>query len=84
MHQPLFIQSRFSGIDLLCYQQVLCGARFKNAPRQLEAVIQTGAEFGMQSMDRTLVNLIHAGTITYDEARNYAIDLDELDRLMRG
>ncbi len=51
---------------------------------QLEAVIQTGAEFGMQSMDKTLVNLIHNGSITYDEARNYAIDLDELDRLMRS
>jgi len=51
---------------------------------QLEAVIQTGAEFGMQSMDHTLVNLIHAGSITYDEARNFAVDLDELDRLMRG
>jgi twitching motility protein PilT len=51
---------------------------------QLEAVIQTGAEFGMQSMDKTLVNLIHAGTITYDEARNYAVDLEELDRLMRN
>ncbi len=51
---------------------------------QLEAVIQTGAEFGMQSMDKTLVNLIHAGSITYDEARNYAVDLAELDRLMRG
>lgn len=51
---------------------------------QLEAVIQTGAEFGMQSMDRTLVNLVHAGSISYDEARTYAVDLDELDRLMRG
>lgn len=51
---------------------------------QLEAVIQTGAEFGMQSMDRTLVNLIHNGTISYEEAKNYAVDLDELDRLMRG
>ena len=51
---------------------------------QLDAVIQTGGEYGMQSMDRTLVNLIHSGTITYDEARNYAVDLDELDRLMRG
>lgn len=51
---------------------------------QLEAVIQTGAEFGMQSMDKTLVSLIQNGTITYDEARNYAVDLDELDRLMRG
>jgi twitching motility protein PilT len=51
---------------------------------QLEAVIQTGSEYGMQSMDKTLVNMIHNGTVTYDEARNYAIDLDELDRLMRG
>lgn len=51
---------------------------------QLEAVIQTGSEFGMQSMDKTLVNLVHNGQITYDLARNYAVDLDELDRLMRG
>lgn len=51
---------------------------------QLDAVIQTGAEHGMQSMDKTLVGLIHSGTITYDEARNFAIDLEELDRLMRG
>jgi twitching motility protein PilT len=51
---------------------------------QLEAVIQTGAEHGMQSMDKTLVGMIHAGTITYDDARNVAVDIDELDRLMRG
>lgn len=51
---------------------------------QLEAVIQTGAEHGMQSMDKTLVQLIHNGTITYEEARNYAVDLEELDRMMRG
>jgi twitching motility protein PilT len=51
---------------------------------QLEAVIQTGAEFGMQSMDKELVRLIHEGTISYDEARNFAVDLDELDRLMRS
>lgn len=51
---------------------------------QLEAVIQTGGEFGMQSMDKTLVSMIHSGAISYDEARNVAVDQDELDRLMRG
>lgn len=51
---------------------------------QLEAVIQTGGEYGMQSMDKRLVEMIHAGTITYDEARMVAVDIDELDRLMRG
>lgn len=50
---------------------------------QLEAVIQTGAEYGMQSMDKTLLGLIKNGTISYDEARNYAVDQSELDRLMR-
>ncbi len=51
---------------------------------QLEAVIQTGAEYGMQSMDKTLVSLIHNGTVTYEEARMVAVDIEELDRLMRG
>ena len=51
---------------------------------QLDTVIQTGADVGMQSMDHTLVELIHSGTITYEEAKNYAVELGELDRLMRG
>jgi len=51
---------------------------------QLDAVIQTGAEFGMQSMDKTLVGLVHGGTVTYDDARNVAVDIEELDRLMRS
>lgn len=51
---------------------------------QLEAVIQTGMEYGMQSMDKILVGLIHSGVISYDEARNYAVDPEELDRLMRS
>ena len=51
---------------------------------QLDAVIQTGADHGMQSMDKTLVQMIHAGTVSYDEARNVAVDIEELDRLMRG
>jgi twitching motility protein PilT len=51
---------------------------------QLEAVIQTGAEYGMQSMDKTLVDLIHNGSVSYDDARSFAVDVEELDRLMRG
>jgi len=39
---------------------------------------------GMQSMDKTLVNLVQAGTVTYDEARNYAVDMSEFERMMRG
>lgn len=51
---------------------------------QLDAVIQTGADKGMQSMDRTLVALVRAGTITHDDAKTFAVDLEEFERLMRG
>lgn len=51
---------------------------------QLEAVIQTGASEGMQAMDRTLASLIKTGRITLDEAKGYAIDIKELERLLHG
>lgn len=51
---------------------------------QLDAVIQTGMDHGMQSMDGTLVSLIRTGIISFEEAKNYAVDLEELERLMRG
>lgn len=51
---------------------------------QLDAVIQTGADQGMQTMDRTLVGLVQSGVITYDNAREYAVDLTEFERLMRS
>ena len=46
---------------------------------QLDAVIQTGADQGMQTMDRTLANLVQNGTITYDSAREFAVDLTEFE-----
>lgn len=51
---------------------------------QLDAVIQTGGDVGMQSMDKTLVSMVQSGTITYDDARDYAVDLGEFERMMRG
>ena len=51
---------------------------------QIDTAIQTGAEQGMQTMDRTLAGLIKTGVISYDSAREYAIDANELNRLVRG
>jgi twitching motility protein PilT len=51
---------------------------------QLDTIIQTGADQGMQTMDRTLVKLIQTGVITYDSGREFAVDLQEFERLSRG
>ncbi len=81
---PAIGGGRIAAAELLIATPAVRNIIREGKTHQLEAVIQTGAEFGMQSMDKTLVSLVHAGTITYDEARNYAVDLDELDRLMRS
>ena len=51
---------------------------------QLDTAIQTGADQGMQTMDRTLAKLVQTGVITYDSAREYAVDITELNRLVKG
>ncbi len=50
---------------------------------QIDAVIQTSAEAGMQTMDTTLVNLVHAGKVSFEVARGYAVNLEEFERLMQ-
>ncbi len=81
---PAIGGGRISAAEILIATPAVRNIIREGKAHQLEAVIQTGAEHGMQSMDKTLVNLIHSGTITYDEARSCAVDVEELDRMMRG
>jgi twitching motility protein PilT len=81
---PAIGGGRIAAAEILVANPAVRNIIREGKSHQLEAVIQTGAEFGMQSMDKELASLIHQGTITYDEARNYAVDLDELNRLMRS
>ncbi len=81
---PLLGGGRIAAAEILVATPAVRNIIREGKTHQLEAVIQTGAEFGMQSMDHTLVKLIKAGQVSYDEAKDFAVDLDELDRLMRG
>lgn len=80
---PTIGGGRIAAAEILVANSAVRNIIREGKTHQLEAVIQTGAEQGMQSMDKTLVELIRQGTVTYDEARTFAVDLDELDRLMR-
>lgn len=51
---------------------------------QIDTAIQTGADQGMQTMDRTLAKLVQSGVITYDAGREYAVDIAEYNRLVKG
>jgi twitching motility protein PilT len=80
---PVIGGGRIAAAEILIATPAVRNIIREGKSHQLEAVIQTGAEFGMQSMDKTLVSLIKNGTISFEEAREFAVDLDELERLMR-
>jgi twitching motility protein PilT len=81
---PAIGGGRVAAAEILTVTSAVRNIIREGKSHQLDAVIQTGAEHGMQSMDRTLVGLIRSGTITHDEARTFAVDLEEFERLMRG
>lgn len=51
---------------------------------QIDSMIQTGASQGMQTMDATLAKLVQTGTITFNDARDFAVDIENFERLARG
>lgn len=80
---PMIGGGRMAVAEILVVTPAVRNIIREGKTHQLDAVIQTGAEYGMQSMDATLAHQIHTGKISYEEAKNYAVNLEELDRLMR-
>ena len=49
---------------------------------QIATTIQTGGKLGMQTMNASLVSLYLKGLITYQEAINRSLDVDDLKKLL--
>ncbi len=54
----------------------------ERAVEQITTVIQTGAQFGMRTMDRSLKELFEAGSITLDTALVHAKNVEELKQFL--
>ncbi len=81
---PTIGGGRIAAAEILMANPAVRNIIREGKSHQLDAVIQTGVDQGMQSMDRTLVGLVKGGTVTMEDARMFAVDLEEFDRLMRG
>jgi twitching motility protein PilT len=81
---PAIGGGRIAAAELLIANSAVRNIIREGKTHQLDSVIQTSAQEGMQSMDRTLVQLVQSGQITYDEAKNFAVDIAEFERMMRG
>ena len=81
---PAIGGGRVVATELLLANSAIRNIIREGKSHQIDAVIQTSSREGMQTMDRTLANFVQEGRITYDEARNYAVDLEEFERMMRN
>lgn len=81
---PAIGGGRIAGAEIMVATPAVRNIIREGKSHQLDAVIQTGAEDGMQTMDHTLATLVKAGKIMLEEAKGYAIDVKELERLMHG
>lgn len=51
---------------------------------QINSVIETGQQYGMQPMDRVLADLYRGGAVAFEEAATRAIDRENFQRLVKG
>lgn len=81
---PAIGGGRIAACEILVANTAVRSIIREGKTHQLDTAIQTGVNEGMQTMDRTLAKLVHQGTITFDNALEYAVDPVEFKRLARG
>lgn len=80
---------RIGGGRIVCVEIMVATAAIRNLIRegkthQIYSVLETGAQFGMQTMDKALAELCRNGLITSEEAMVRAIDRENIKRFMQG
>ncbi len=80
---------RNGGGRIACVEIMIATSGVRNLIRegkseQLYSLIETGAQQGMQTMDRSLVDLFRQGVISRDVAAGASIDRDNFERLLRA
>lgn len=81
---PAIGGGRIAATEIMINNSAIRSLIREGKTHQIDTAIQTGADQGMQTMDRTLAKFVQTGVITYESAREYAVDLNELDRLVKG
>lgn len=81
---PAIGGGRVAAAEIMVANQAVRALIREGNTHQIDIVIQTGADQGMQTMDRTLLKLLQTGVVSYDNAREYAVNPKEFDKMMRG
>jgi twitching motility protein PilT len=77
-------QGRVPSVELLIVNSGVRNLIREGKTHQIYSLMETGADQGMQTMDKALANLCRRGLISHEEASSRAMDIDNFNRWMRG
>lgn len=75
-------QGRTAAIEIMMATTAIQNMIREGKTHQVESSIQTGAKYGMKTMDMSLSELYKKGLISYETALSYAIDRDMLSKII--
>ena len=75
---------RVAAIEIMVATSALRNLIREGKSYQIYSVIETGAQYGMQAMDRVLADLHRGGQVTFEEAATRSIDRENFQRLVKG
>jgi twitching motility protein PilT len=75
---------RVAAVEILIATSAIRNLIREGKTYQIHSAIETGAQFGMQSMDKILADLHKSGQVSYQDAFTRAIDPENFQRFLDG
>lgn len=75
---------RIAAIEIMLGTNAIKNLIREGKTHQMYSIIETGAQFGMQTMDRSLSNIFREGWSAYEECLLRAVDKENFARLAKG
>nr|WP_269467435.1 type IV pilus twitching motility protein PilT [Anoxybacter fermentans] len=76
-------RGRVAAVEVMVATPAIRNLIRENKAHQIYSVIQTGARFGMQTMDNCLIRLYRDGIISFEDGRAKAVNVEYFERLAR-
>jgi twitching motility protein PilT len=76
-------RGRALGLEIMVATPAIRNMIREQAIEQIPTAMQTGAQFGMKTMDRSLKELVESGQITLDTALTHAKNVEELRQFLK-
>jgi len=81
---PALAGGRVVGYELMTGTNAIKTAIREGKTHQIDSILQTSSEAGMNTMERSLATLVSSGKVSLEVAQSYSLRPEELTRLVRS